>query len=107
MLEIGGPRLKLDIEDPVFMPAAPVEGAVEAESASAVVPEAQRLQVLEKALAELQRENQSGHAATGALRARLAEAEAGSRALPWLLGLLALAVLVAVWLAWRLRKLHE
>lgn len=109
MLDVGGPRLKLDIEEPVFMPAMPVEGAASAaeSDAASAVPEAQRLQVLEKTLAGLQRESQSAREATGALRARLADAETGNRALPWVLGLLALAVLVAVWLAWRLRRLHE
>lgn len=109
MLEVGGPRLKLDIEDPVFMPAAPADGAASAAEAdvASAVPEAQRLALLEKTLAELQRDSQSARDATAALRARLAEAETGNRALPWVLGLLALAVLVAVWLAWRLRRLHE
>lgn len=109
MLDVGGPRLKLDIEDPVFMPSALADGAASAAEANAAsaVSETQRLQLLEKTLAELQRESQSAREATGALRARLAEAETGSRALPWVLGLLALAVLVAVWLAWRLRRLHE
>lgn len=109
MLDVGGPRLKLDIEDPVFMPAAPADGAASATDTdvASAVPEAQRLQLLEKTLAELQRDSQSARDATAALRARLAEAETGNRALPWVLGLLALAVLVAVWLAWRLRRLHE
>lgn len=109
MLDVGGPRLKLDIEDPVFMPSAPAEvaSAPAAADSASTVPEVQRLQVLEKALAELRRESESAREATGALRARLAEAEAGGRALPWVLGLLALAILVAVWLAWRLRRLHE
>lgn len=109
MLDVGGPRLKLDIEDPVFMPTTPAgaaASAAEADAASAV-SETQRLQLLEKTLAELQRDSQSAREATGALRARLAEAETGNRALPWVLGLLALAVLVAMWLAWRLRRLHE
>lgn len=109
MLEVGGPRLKLDIEDPVFMPSAPADSAASAteSDAASAVPETQRLQLLEKTLAELQRDSQSAREATGALRARLAEAETGNRALPWVLGLLVLAVLVAVWLAWRLRRLHE
>lgn len=109
MLDVGGPRLKLDIEDPVFMPAAPADGAASATDTdvASAVPETQRLQLLEKTLAELQRDSQSARDATAALRARLAEAETGNRALPWVLGLLALAVLVAVWLAWRLRRLHE
>lgn len=109
MLEVGGPRLKLDIEDPVFMPSAPADSAASAteSDAASAVPEAQRLQLLEKTLAELQRDSQSARDATAALRARLAEAETGNRALPWVLGLLALAILVAVWLAWRLRRLQE
>jgi pilus assembly protein FimV len=102
LLEVGAPRLKLDIEDPIFMPAAPADVATS--TADSDAGDAQRLQVLEKTLADLQREGQSSREATGALKKRLAEAETGRRALPWLAGLLALAVGVVVWLAWRLRQ---
>lgn len=109
LLDVGGPRLKLDIEDPIFMPAAPAEGAASATEADAALAAAdsQRLQILEKTLADLQREGRNSQEATGALKARLAEAESRSRALPWLAGLLALAFGVAAWLAWRLRQQQQ
>jgi hypothetical protein len=69
-----------------------------------MVSEAPRLQLLEKTLADLKRETDSARQAAGTLKARLAEAERGSRALPWVVALLMLAMSVAVWLTWRLRR---
>jgi hypothetical protein len=68
------------------------------------VSEAQRLQALEKTLASLKLETESARQAAGTLKTRLAEAERGSRALPWVVALLMLAIAVAVWLTWRLRR---
>jgi pilus assembly protein FimV len=105
MLDVGGPRLKLDIEDPVFMPRGPAEGAASGvEDELSTVSEAQRLQALEKTLASLKLETESARQAAGTLKIRLAEAERGSRALPWVVALLMLASAVAIWLTWRLRR---
>lgn len=109
LLEVDGPRLKLDMEEPIFMPPAVAAGASAAslsESESASMPEADRLRMLEKALADLQRESQAGRETAGILKARLAEAENRSRAVPWLVGLVLLAVGIAAWLAWRSRRHH-
>ena len=109
VLEADGPRLKLDMEEPIFMPPALAAGegaASGAESEAGAVTDAERLRLLEKALADLQRESQSGREATGVLRARLAEAENRGRAVPWLVGLVLLAVGIAAWLAVRSRRHH-
>jgi pilus assembly protein FimV len=109
VLEHDGPRLKLDMEEPIFMPpgssAVGVAHAPEAEAGT--VSEADRLRVLEKALSDLQRESQAGRDAAGALRSRLAEAENRSRAVPWLAALVLLSLGVAAWLALRVRRQHE
>lgn len=109
VLEHDGPRLKLDMEEPIFMP--PGSSAVGVASApdgeAGTVSEADRLRVLEKALSDLQRESQAGRDAAGVLRARLAEAENRSRAVPWLAALVLLGLGVAAWLALRLRRQHE
>ncbi|MEK8034894.1 hypothetical protein AACH06_29110 [Ideonella sp. DXS29W] len=111
VLEMDGPRLKLDMEDPVFMPqvqgAAGVASAPDSEGAGAAVSEAERLQLLEKALRDLQRDSQAGREAAAALRARLAEAENRGRAVPWLVALVVLSLGVAIWLARRLRRQQD
>jgi len=106
LLDVAGPRLKMDLDEPIFTArSASVEAG--ASNAEAAVSEADRLRVLEKTLANLQRESQSTREATGALRVRLAEAEGRSQAVPWLIGLLALALAVMAWLALRLRRAME
>jgi hypothetical protein len=106
LLDVAGPQLKMDLDEPIFVaqPAAAEAGASDAE---ATVSEADRLRVLEKTLANLQRESQSTREATGALKARLVEAESRSQAVPWLIGLLALALAVMAWLALRVRRQLE
>ncbi len=105
LLEIGGPRLKLDMEDPVFVAPAPVaDGPAASAPGDTSVSESDRLQLLEKALADLQRESQTSRDATGALKAQLAQAENRNRALPWLASLLILSLGVTGWLAWRMRR---
>lgn len=107
LLDVGGPRLKMDIDEPLMRAPASVLAA-----ASGLAPtpdlagseDLARLQSLEKTLTELKKESQSAREASSGMKARLAEAESRSRLLPWLLGLLLLASGLAVWLALRLRK---
>jgi hypothetical protein len=94
----------MDMEEPVFMPAA----AAVADAASGGVAEAlgsnlDQLKLLEKSLNDLKRETQATRTNESGLKARLAEAEAQSRIVPWLFGLLLLAAGVAAWLAFRLK----
>lgn len=106
LLDVAGPQLKMDLEEPIFV-GQPVAAEAGASDADTSVSESHRLLVLEKTLANLQRESQSAREATGALRARLAEAESRSRAVPWLIGLLALALGMMAWLALRVRRPQE
>jgi len=105
LLDVGsGPRLRMDIEDPVFMPAGALAGGASAVLADSGNPEADRLLLLEKTLADLKRETQAARSSETGLKTRLVEAESRGRMLPWLLALLLLASGVAGWLAWRLRQ---
>lgn len=105
LLDIGGPRLKLDMDDPVFVAPAPIaDGAAASAPGETAATESDRLRLLDKALADLQRESQTSREATGALKAQLAQAENRNRALPWLASLLVLSLGVSGWLAWRTRR---
>jgi pilus assembly protein FimV len=100
LLDVGsGPHLKMDMEEPIFMPP----GAAASAAADEGGTELAQLQALEKSLRELRNESQSKQANELNLRAKLSEAEFKGRMLPWLVSLLLLATGVAVWLALRLR----
>ncbi len=99
------PRLKLDMEEPVFMGAAAIAAMASASAAEdAEQADLERLRVLERSLNQLKQESQAQRADSGKLKAELKSAQADQRWLPWLMGLLALSVLLIVWLAWRLRR---
>jgi hypothetical protein len=106
LLDAEGPRLRLDLEDPLFTaPAVATAGDARASApADQVLPDADRLPALEKSLADMRQQSQVARDAADALRLRLTEAEQRSRAVPWLASLLALALGVAAWLALRLRR---
>lgn len=100
LLDVGsGPRLKMDMEEPIFMPPGSAASAAEGESAT----ELAQLQALEKSLRDLRKDSQTKQANELTLRAQLSEAEFKGRMLPWLSALLLLATGVAIWLALRLR----
>lgn len=92
LLDVGGPSLKMDIEEPVFMP--PAAGASGA--SDGMVDDIDRLQLLEKTLGELKKETQTYRNNEAGLKARLDEAESRSRLVPWLLGLAVVSLLAAV-----------
>ena len=101
LLDVGsGPRLKMDMEEPIFMPPGSAASAALSESTT----ELAQLQALEKSLRDLRNESQSKQASELSLKAKLSEAEFKGRMLPWLVGLLLLATGVAIWLALRLRS---
>ena len=112
LLEPGPPRLKLDLEDPIIMPRSLVADAGAAEVAASAAGEASapgevdagRVQALEKSVAELRREAGTQSERAAVLQARLADAERKGQAIPWLASVLALALLVAGWLTFRLRR---
>lgn len=103
LLDVGGPRLKMDLDEPLMRAPAAALAAASLPPLSAGEDIA-RLQSLEKTLAELKKESQSARDTSSSLKSRLEEAESRSRLLPWLLGLLLLAAGLAVWLAVRLRR---
>ncbi|MBN8486420.1 MAG: hypothetical protein J0M20_01605 [Burkholderiales bacterium] len=103
LLDVGsGPRLRMDIEDPVFMPAGSASAA--SGVGDALDSETERLRLLEKTLADLKREASAYHRSESGLKARLAESEGRSRLVPWLIGLLVLAGGLLGWLLWRQRN---
>lgn len=104
LLDVGGPRLKMDMEDPIMQVADSVVAAASEAGVGSGNDEFERLRLLEKSLTELRKESQASRDAQLALKGRLADAEAQSRLLPWLLALLAVMSALAVWLALRLRK---
>lgn len=100
LLDVGsGPHLKMDMEEPIFMPPGSAASAVDGENST----ELAQLQALEKSLRDLRKESQTKQANELSLRAQLSEAEFKGRMLPWLGALLLLATGVAIWLALRLR----
>lgn len=103
LLDVGGPRLKMDMDEPLMRAPA---GAVAAASLPPLGADDDlaRLQTLEKSLSQLRKESQTAKDASSGMKARLAEAESRSRLLPWLLGLLLLVGGLAAWLGWRLRR---
>ncbi|MBQ0946574.1 hypothetical protein KAK07_24800 [Ideonella sp. 4Y16] len=102
LLDVGsGPRLRMDIEDPVFMPAGSASAASGA--GEALDSESERLRLLEKTLADLKQEANAYRRTETGLKARLAESEGRSRLVPWLVGLLVLAGGLVGWLLWRQR----
>jgi len=102
LLDVGsGPRLRMDIEDPVFMPAGSASAASGA--GDGLDSESERLRLLEKTLADLKQEATAYRRTETGLKARLAESEGRSRLVPWLVGLLVLAGGLLGWLLWRQR----
>jgi hypothetical protein len=105
LLDVGGPRLKMDIEDPIMRVADGVTPASSEQGGAALGDEeGQRLALLERSLAALRAESQASRDAAANLQAQLQAAQSRARVLPWLLALLALTGGVAVWLAMRLRR---
>ena len=101
-LDVGvGPRLRMDLDEPVFMPAEAVAAAASGAEGSESVDQ---LLALQKSLDGLKKETSAYRQNEQALRARLAEAESRSRLVPWLLGLIALGGGLAGWWAWRQRR---
>lgn len=105
LLDVGGPRLKMDMEDPI-MRVADGRVASSADAGLSVLgdEEAGRLALLERSLLALRTESHANQAAAAALKTQLQDAQSRARLLPWLLALLALTGGLALWLALRLRK---
>jgi hypothetical protein len=97
----GGPRLRMDIDDPVIPPA---DATAAAALTQQVEGDTQQLENLQRNIAGLRVESRTGHAQTARLRAALEDSESRSQWLPWLAGLFGLTLAAALVLAWRLRQ---
>jgi hypothetical protein len=96
--------------DPQAVAAHEAASAARAELAAAQVAASAadaRMRALESELAKLRADAQANREAVTQLRARPPVAELGSSYLPWLVGLLALLVLLAIGLGWRLLQLSR
>ena len=102
VLDAGVPHLKLDMEEPVIPPPA-ASGAMIGLS-DLDDPDARALRALEQSIqaAKLDRQAQLDQAAR--LKAELAAAQSRGDWLPWLIGMLAIAVAAIAALAWKLRR---
>ncbi len=83
--------------------ASAAQAAASAAQAAASAAQ-ERLRVVEAGLSKTQRDAQANLDSALQVRQRLADAETASRWIPVLLSLLALLILGAAWLAWRLRR---
>ncbi len=118
------PRLKLDVVEP--LPATATASAPPTSDAQAVAAEAAsaartelaaaqmaasaadaRMRTMEAELAKLRADAQANREALTQLRSRAPVTTLGSSYLPWLIGLLALLVLLAIGLGWRLIQLSR
>jgi len=108
-------RLQLDPAEPSAVQLALAAAETQASAAAAVASAAQaaasaaadRLQGLEREMAQLRRDTQGQRELMLQMRERLAAAEEGSRWVPWLLALAALLLAAVVGLAWRLRRISR
>jgi hypothetical protein len=103
VLDGGYSHLKLDLEDPIIPAAAGASGAAIGLS-DLDDPDARQLKALEQSIQAVKRESQAQHDAAAKLQSQLAEAQSRNDWMPWIFGLLAVALAAIAALAWRLRQ---
>ncbi len=103
VLEPGAPHLRLDMEEPVIPAPAAASGATIGLS-ELDDPDTRQLKALEQSIQAIRHDSQVQHDQAAKLQSELAEAQSRSGWLPWLLGLLAIAVAAIGALAWKLRQ---
>ena len=103
VLDAGVPHLKLDMEEPVIPPTTGASGATIGLS-ELDDPDTRKLQALEQNIQAIRRDSQAQHDQTAKLRAELADSQSRNDWLPWLFGLLALAVAAIAAMAWKMRQ---
>jgi hypothetical protein len=101
VLEPGAPRLKLDMEDPVFPPPG---AAIAPIGENDTDPTVRQLHALEHSIQAARLSEKAGRDQAAKLQSQLAAAQSRSEWLPYVLGLLALAVALVAALAWKLRR---
>ena len=103
VLDPGVPHLKLDMEEPIVPPSAAGSGATIGLS-ELDDPDARKLKALEDSIQAVKQQSQAQQQQAAALKAQLADAQSRGDWLPWLFGLLAVAVAAIAALAWKLRQ---
>jgi hypothetical protein len=103
VLDGGYSHLKLDIEEPIIPAAASASGAAIALS-DLDDPDARQMRALEQNIQAIRRDSQAARDQAAKLQVQLAEAQSRSDWMPWIFGLLALAVAAIAALAWKLRQ---
>jgi pilus assembly protein FimV len=103
LLDPGVPHLKLDMEEPLMPPPSASSGAAIGLS-DLDDPDTRALKALEQGVQVARRDSQAQREQTARLQARLAEAQSRGDWMPWLFGLLAVALAAIAALVWRLRQ---
>jgi pilus assembly protein FimV len=103
LLDAGVPHLKLDMEEPIIPPSSAASGATIGLS-ELDDPDILRLRALEQGIQAATHERQAQQDQAARLKAELAAAQSRGDWLPWLSGLLAIAVAAIAALAWQLRQ---
>jgi len=103
LLDAGVPHLKLDMEEPLMPPPSASSGAA-AGLSDLDDPDTRALKALEQSIQLARRDQQAQRDQTARLQAQLAEAQSRGDWMPWLFGLLGLAIAAIAGLAWKLRQ---
>jgi pilus assembly protein FimV len=103
VLDPGVPHLKLDMEEPVIPPPSSASGATIGLS-DLDDPDTRQLRALEQSIQAIKHDSQVQRDQAARLESELAQAQSRGDWLPWLLGMLALALAAIGALAWKLRQ---
>ncbi len=103
LLDAGTSHLKLDMEEPIIPVVSAASGAVMALS-DLDDPDTRRLRALEQSIRSVKHDSQVQSEQAAKLQAELAQSQSRSDWLPWLAGLLAIALAAIVVLIWKLRQ---
>ena len=103
VLDPGVPHLKLDMEEPVIPPSAAGSGASIGLS-ELDDPDTRALKALEQSIQLAKRDSQVEREQAARLQAELAAAKSRNDWMPWLFGMLAIALAAIAALVWKLRQ---
>jgi pilus assembly protein FimV len=103
VLDPGVPHLKLDMEEPVIPPPSSASGAAIGLS-DLDDPDTRQLRALEQSIQAIKHDGEVQREQTAKLQSELAQSQSRSDWLPWLAGMLALALAAIGALLWRLRQ---
>jgi len=103
VLDAGMPHLKLDMEEPIIPVPSAASGATIGLS-DLDDPDTRQLRALEQSIQAVKHDSQLQREQAQKLQAELAQSQSRGDWLPWLAGLLAIALAAICALAWRLRQ---